>query len=164
MDRVKIAKISRLIYSVRSQQIMFDRDLAALYEVETKTLNRAIKRNQERFPADFMFQVSRGEWENLKYQFGTSSWGGDRRALPHAFTEHGIAMLSSVLNSRRAVLVNIEIIRAFIRLRRALATAPDLPTRMKNAESVISEHDRELTEHAVHLNKAFAEIRRLSKP
>lgn len=143
---------------------MFDRDLAALYEVETKTLNRAIKRNRDRFPSDFMFQVNRAEWENLKYQFGTSSWGGDRRALPHAFTEHGIAMLSSVLNSRRAVRVNIEIIRAFIRLRNALAETRDLPTRMKSAESAIAEHDCALTEHAVHFNHVFAEIRRLKEP
>ncbi|MFI5363298.1 MAG: ORF6N domain-containing protein [Elusimicrobiota bacterium] len=161
---MKIAKINNLIYSVRSERVMLDRDLARLYEVETKTLNRAIRRNRERFPADFMFQLTREEWENLKYQFGASSWGGDRRALPHAFTEHGIAMLSSVLNSRRAVTVNIEIIRAFIRLRRALATERDRPARMKSAESAIAEHDRELTEHAVHFNQVFAEIRRLKKP
>jgi phage regulator Rha-like protein len=160
---MKIAKINKLIYSVRDERVMFDRDLAALYEVETKNLNRAIKRNRERFPSDFMFQVSREEWEILKCQFGTSRWGGDRRALPHAFTEHGIAMLSSVLSSRRAVMVNIEIIRAFVRLRRALATEKDIPTRMKNAESAIEAHDRELTEHAVHINEAFAEIRRIKK-
>lgn len=164
IDGVKIAKLNKLIYAVRDERVMFDRDLAVLYGVETKTLNRAIKRNRERFPSDFMFELSRDEWEILKYQFGTSSWGGDRRSRPHAFTEHGIAMLSSVLSSRRAVSVNIEIIRAFVRLRRAVATEKDIPTRMKIVESAIAEHDRELTEHAVHINEAFAEIRRLPKP
>ena len=88
---------------------MLDRDLADLYEIETKSLNLAVRRNIKRFPPDFMFQLTREEFDSLKSQIVTSSWGGPRRALPYAFTEHGILMLSSVLRSRRAIQVNIEI-------------------------------------------------------
>ena len=97
---------------------MLDSDLAALYEVETKNLNKAVKRNFERFPDDFMFQLTKIEWENLRFQFGTSSlqYGG-RRFIPYVFTEQGVAMLASVLNSPKAVIVNINIMRAFVKLR-----------------------------------------------
>jgi hypothetical protein len=95
---------------------MLSTHLAALYNVEPRALVQAVKRNRERFPGDFMFQLTAAEWENLKSQIVISSWGGSRRAAPYAFTEHGIAMLSSVLKSRRAIQVNIEIMRAFVRL------------------------------------------------
>jgi phage regulator Rha-like protein len=109
---------------------MLDADLAALYGVETKALVRAVKRNVERFPEDFMFQLTKSEFDNLRYQSGTSrSWGG-RRTAPYAFTEHGVTMLSSVLHSERAIRVNIEVVRAFVRLRRILATHDDLARKL----------------------------------
>jgi len=115
---------------------MLDDDLAMLYEVETKALNRAVKRNLRRFPEDFMFQLSAKEFENLRYQFGTSRWGG-RRYPPYAFTEQGVAMLSSVLNSKRAIQVNIEIMRAFVRLRQMLASNAGLARKLATLEKKI---------------------------
>lgn len=94
------------IYNIREHKVMLDSDLATLYGIETKVLNQAVRRNFERFPADFMFQLTKTEFENLKSQFVTSSWGG-RRTLPYVFTEHGVLMLSSVLNSKKAIQVNI---------------------------------------------------------
>ena len=118
--------IARHILSLRDQRVMLDAELAALYGVETKVLVQAIKRNIERFPADFMFQLSAEEFANLRSQFVTSSSGyGGRRYAPYAFTEQGVAMLSSVLNSPRAIAVNIEIMRAFVRLRGLLAAIKD---------------------------------------
>jgi phage regulator Rha-like protein len=164
IDSVKIVKVAGLIHVVRGHRVMLDADLAALYGVPTKSLNLAVRRNPARFPHDFKLALTREEADSLRFQFETSKKGrGGRRYLPLAFTEQGVAMLSSVLNSDRAVRVNVEIMRAFVRLRSALAEDRDLPTRMKNAESAINEHDRELTEHAVHLNQAFAEIRRLDQ-
>ena len=104
---------------------MLDRDLANLYKVETKILNRAVKRNIKRFPEDFMFQLSKKELDNLRFHFGTSRWGG-QRYLPYAFTENGVAMLSSVLNSERAIQVNIQIMRTFTKIREILSTHKDL--------------------------------------
>ena len=113
---------------------MLSTHLAELYEVEPRALVQAVKRNIERFPPDFMFQLSKVEFENLKSQIVTSNWGGLRRAAPYAFTEQGVAMLSSVLNSRRAVQVNIEIMRAFVRLREIMATHKDLVRRLNEME------------------------------
>ena len=112
------------IFTIRGVQVMLDRDLAELYGVATGALNRQVKRNEERFPEDFMFGLSAEEWNNLKCQIGISSWGGDRQ-LPYAFTENGIAMLSSVLRLPTAIEVNIRIMRAFSAMRRfLLANAP----------------------------------------
>lgn len=105
------------IYYIREQKVMLDSDLAELYGVETRVLNQAINRNIDRFPLDFMFQLSGQEWSNLKSQFVISSWGG-RRTLPFVFTEHGVLMLSSVLNSARAIKVNIQVMRIFTRFRK----------------------------------------------
>ena len=113
---------------------MLSTHLAELYEVEPRALVQAVKRNIERFPPDFMFQLSKAEFQNLKSQIVTSNWGGLRRAAPYAFTEQGVAMLSSVLNSRRAVQVNIEIMRAFVRLRELMATHKDLVRRLNEME------------------------------
>ena len=113
--------------------MLLDADLAELYGVETKTLNRAVKRHRDRFPPDFMFQLTGEEAGNLRHQIGTSSWGG-RRYLPQAFTEQGVAMLSSVLHSKRAVMVNVEIMRAFVRLRRILATHAKLARKLAALE------------------------------
>ena len=123
----------RCILLIRKQRVMLSNDLALLYGVETKALNRAVKRNTERFPADFMFQLTRAEWTDLKCQTGTSSWGG-RRTAPYAFTEQGVAMLSSVLRSPRAVQVNIAIMRAFVRLREMLLTNADLARKLADLE------------------------------
>jgi len=113
----KPALIQNLIYEIRGQKVMLDSDLAVLYGVETKVMNQAVKRNKDRFPPEFMFQLTQLEYDNLKSQFVTSSWGG-RRKLPFAFTEHGVIMLSSVLNSKIASQINISIVKAFIEMRR----------------------------------------------
>jgi Asp-tRNA(Asn)/Glu-tRNA(Gln) amidotransferase A subunit family amidase len=127
-------RIERAIYLLRGQKVMLSTHLAVLYGVEVRVLVQAVKRNLERFPKDFMFQLTRMEFANLKSQFVISSWGGLRRATPYAFTEQGVAMLSSVLKSQRAVQVNIEIMRAFVRLRRMLASHADLARRLDALE------------------------------
>jgi hypothetical protein len=126
--------IESSILLIRGHKVILSTDLAALYDVEPRVLVQAVKRNLERFPNDFMFQLTKAEFANLKSQFVTSSWGGARRATPYAFTEQGVAMLSSVLRSTRAVRVNIEIMRAFVRLRQMLATHADLAQRLDELE------------------------------
>ncbi len=125
--------VERLIHFIRGRKVILDSDLARLYMVETKAMNRAIGRNTDRFPGDFMFRLSPQEAENLRCQIGTSSWGG-RRYLPYAFTEQGVAMLSSVLRSKRAAQVNIEIMRAFVRLRQILSVHKELARRVDELE------------------------------
>jgi phage regulator Rha-like protein len=125
--------IESKILFIRSKKVMLDKDLAVLYEVETKMLNRAVKRNIKRFPDDFMFQLTKKEFDNLKFHFGTSSWGG-QRYLPYTFTENGVAMLSSVLNSERAIQVNIQIMRTFTKLREMLATHKELKQKIEEIE------------------------------
>ena len=137
-------RIERAILLMRGQRVMLDADLAELYGVETKALNRAVQRNRTRFPADFMFRLTGKESEHLRYQIGTSSLRsqiatsrtghGGRRYFPYAFTEQGVAMLSSVLRSERAVRVNIEIMRAFVKLRELLATHKDLARKLEALE------------------------------
>ena len=120
---------------------MLDSDLAELYQVTTGNLNLAVRRNLDRFPEDFMFQLTKEEFENLRLQFATSSSAyGGRRSLPYAFTEHGVAMLSSVLNSPRAIQLNILIIRAFVRLRELLATHKDLAQKIEKLEATQKDH------------------------
>ena len=128
--------IIRKIYRFREQKVMLDSDLALLYGVETKVLNQAVKRNLNRFPADFMFQLEEEEFDNLKSQIVTSSWGG-RRKLPYVFTEQGIAMLSSVLTSNTAVEVNIRIIRIFTKLRELLSTNKDILLKLEQMEQQV---------------------------
>jgi hypothetical protein len=130
---VPVQRIERTIYLIRGQKVILDKDLAMLYQVSTKNLNKAVSRNLARFPEDFMFQLSKEEFNNLKFQFGTSSWGGARK-LPRAFTEQGVAMLSGVLRSKRAIAVNVEIMRAFVRLRQMLATNANLERRLNELE------------------------------
>ena len=134
MAAVPAERIESRIFMLRGHKVMLSPDLADLYEVRPKALVQAVKRNMERFPVDFMFQLSPGEFENLKSQIVTSSWGGLRRAAPYAFTEQGVAMLSSVLRSKRAVLVNVEIMRAFVRLRQMLAAHADLARKLAALE------------------------------
>ncbi len=121
------------IYYIRGKKVMFDRDLAKLYEVETKALNRAVKRNIDRFPEDFMFQLNEKEVEILRYHFGTSSHGG-RRYYPLVFSEQGVVMLSAVLKSKRAVRVSIQVARVFVRLREILSTHKDLQHKVEEME------------------------------
>jgi len=118
--------IEQKIYVIRGMKVMLSYDIASLYDVEVKVLIQAVKRNINRFPSDFMFQLNKSEFTNLKSQIVTSSWGGARRAFPYAFTEQGVAMLASVLKSRRAVDMSIAIVRAFIKLRELLASHKDL--------------------------------------
>jgi hypothetical protein len=132
--------IERHILSIRGQNVMLSIDLAELYDVAPKVLIQAVKRNLQRFPVDFMFQLTREEHANLKSHFVTSSWGGARRAAPYAFTEQGVAMLSSVLRSSRAVQVNIAIMRAFVKLRSLLASHRDLARRLDEMESKYDAH------------------------
>ncbi len=127
-------RIERRIFYLRKTKVIFSPDLAELYGVSVKALNQAVKRNSERFPDDFMFQLTAEEFENLKSQIVTSSWGGPRRARPYAFTEHGILMLSSVLRSPRAIQVNIQIMRAFVRLRELLSSNVELAAKLSDLE------------------------------
>jgi len=147
--------ISNTIYYIRNQKVMLDRDLASLYGIETKVLNQAVKRNISRFPEDFMFQLTETEFQNLKSQIVTSSWGGTRK-LPSVFTEHGVLMLSSVLNSEKAIQTNIQIMRIFSKVRQMLLDTTEmkldivqiqkkLENQGKNIELVFSYLD-ELTE------------------
>jgi ORF6N domain len=129
-----VERITKTILFIRGEKVLLDADLAALYGVATGTLVRAVKRNIERFPDDFMLQLTEDEWVNLRSQIGiSSSWGG-RRYAPYAFTEQGVAMLSGVLRSEQAVLVNIEIMRAFVRLREILSTHHELAKKLNNLE------------------------------
>lgn len=147
------ADIQPLIRVIRGQQVIIDRDLALLYGVETKRLNEQVKRNIERFPDDFMFQLKKEEVEILKSQNATSSWGGDRR-LPYAFTEQGIAMLSSVLKSQTAVDVNIRIMRAFVSMRHFIATNAQLFQRLETIEY----HQLEMKQHQEVTDKRIDEV------
>jgi len=131
---VPMERITQSILFIRGQKVMLSTHLAELYEVEPRVLVQAVKRNMERFPDDFMFQLNDQEFENLKSQIVTSSWGGLRRAAPYAFTEQGVAMLSSVLHSARAIHVNIEIMRAFVRLRQMLASNTELARKLATLE------------------------------
>ncbi len=127
-------RIEKRIYFIRQQKVMLSTDLAALYEVEPRVLVQAVKRNIERFPEDFMFQLSEKEFTDLKSQIVISSWGGLRRGTPYAFTEQGVAMLSSVLRSKRAIQVNIEIMRAFVKLKQMLASNAKLACKLTALE------------------------------
>ncbi len=153
MALVPMEIIQNKIFLIRERKVMFDLDLALLYRVETKVLIQTVKRNLRRFPSDFMFQLSKKEYENLRSQFVTSSWGG-RRYLPFVFTEQGVAMLSSVLNSDRAVDVNIQIMRVFIKLREMMISHKDLARKIEDLERKFSEHDKRFV-------SVFDAIRRL---
>jgi hypothetical protein len=159
----KLTQIQNMIYEIRGQKVMLDSDLAALYEVETFNLNKAVKRNMERFPDDFMFQLTKDEWENLTFQNGISSkQHGGRRFMPYVFTEQGVAMLASVLNSTKAVIVNINIMRAFVKLRHyVLSQSKDeqitelrklLMVYIENTDYKLSKHDKTIEQIIIALN------------
>ncbi len=139
-------RVTHAILFIRGQKVMLDHDLATLYGVETKVLVRSVQRNIHRFPKDFMFQLTRKEFENLRCQFGTSRFWGGRRYRPYAFTEQGVAMLSSVLSSRKAIAVNIAIMRAFVRIREILATHKELARKLEELEAKFADHDEKITQ------------------
>ena|SRR5687768_16308470 len=131
------------IYLIRGQKVMLDEDLAELYQVETRRLNEAVKRNIERFPKDFMFRLNNKEFQNLKSQFATSSWGG-RRKLPLAFTEQGVAMLSGVLSSDIAIKVHIQIIRVFSKMKELLLNNKDILLKLEKMEKDVKENKEDI--------------------
>ncbi len=154
---ITVELITNKIYLIRNEKVLIDADLAELYGVETKVLNQAVRRNLDRFPEDFMFQLSEDEFENLRSQTVTSSWGG-RRYPPFAFTEQGVAMLSSVLKSKSAIQVNIAIMRAFVQLRRFLQSHEELATKLKKLEKETIE---KFTEQEKQIQLIFETIKQL---
>lgn len=155
---IPVEVIENKIFFIRGKKVMIDRDLATLYGVATKALNQAVRRNGERFPDDFMFQLTKGEFVNWKSQFVTSS--SDKMGLrkrPLAFTEHGILMLSSVLHSPRAVQVNIQIMRAFVRLRELMITHKDLARKIEELEAKYRKHGENFV-------VVFAAIKKMLEP
>jgi hypothetical protein len=160
---VPLESIERRILLIRGQKVLFDADLAELYRVSTKRLNEAVKRNADRFPPDFMFQLTEKEAASLRSQFATSNGSGGRRYLPYAFTEHGVAMLSSVLKSQRAVQMNILIIRAFVMLREMLISHKDLARNVEELERQQKEHGRQLAAVYSVVKQLIAEPRKPRK-
>ncbi|RJQ32552.1 MAG: ORF6N domain-containing protein [Actinobacteria bacterium] len=163
---IPVERIEKSILLLRGQKVMLDTDLAELYGVETKRLNEAVKRNIDRFPADFMFQLNEEELEilksqfvtsSLRSQFATSNTKGGRRYYPYAFTEQGVAMLSSVLKSKRAVQVNIEIMRAFVKMRQLIASNKELALKLEELERKSDRHDDQIS-------AIFAAIKKLMLP
>ena len=159
---VPAAAVQARILVIRGRQVMLDQDLAELYGVETKVLTRAVRRNEDRFPPDFMFRLTAEEFADLRRQFGTSSQGpGGRRYSPFVFTEQGVAMLSSVLRSKRAVAVNIEIMRAFVEIRQAAASYEELENRISDLEKTAV---GKFGEHEKHLATLFKALKQLAAP
>jgi len=145
MDKlIAVDSIRKMIYLIRGQKVIISTDLASLYGVEVRVLIQAVKRNKNRFPADFMFQLTADESRNLKSQNVISSWGGARRAEPYAFTEQGVAMLSSVLNSKRAIQVNIAIMRAFVKLREIISAHKELLKKLDELQNKVGKHDTQI--------------------
>jgi len=153
---VSAVSIERSILLLRGQRVILGGDLAVFYDVEPRVLSQAVKRNSDRFPADFMFVLSEDEWQNLKSQNVISSWGGARSA-PMAFTEQGVAMLSSVLNSEQAIQVNVTIMRAFVRIREILSSHKDLALKLVALEQMHATHDAQI-------KAIFDAIRALMEP
>lgn len=150
-------RIEKKIYLLRGQKVMLDRDLAALYKVKTMRLNEQVKRNIKRFPSDFMFQLTKKEMNSLISQIAISKGRGGTRKAPYAFTENGVAMLSSVLNSDRAIQVNIQIMRAFTRIRELLNTHKDLAHKLDDLERKVQKHDMDI-------QMVFQVIKQLMEP
>jgi len=144
-DLIPIERIERAILVIRGHKVLLDADLATLYGVETRRLNEQVKRNIDRFPDDFMFQLTKQEFENLKSQFATSSrgWGGKRK-IPFVFTEHGALMAASVLNSQKAIEMSILIVRVFVKLRGIISTHKQLATKLAELERKLSTHDEQI--------------------
>jgi len=143
-DIVSQDVIENKIHLIRGKKVMLDSDLSDLYEVETGQLKRAVRRNIDRFPEDFMFELNKEELDILRCQFGTLRWGEHSKYLPFAFTEQGVAMLSSVLNSKLAIQVNIQIMRAFVKLRNVVADNSEIRKAISNIEKRLNIHDRQI--------------------
>ena len=156
-DLMPAERIENRIYLIRGQKVMLDKDLAQLYGVKTFNLNKAVKRNIKRFPSDFMFQLTKEEYRSLRFQIGIIERGQHSKYLPYAFTQEGVAMLSGVLNSNRAIWVNIQIMRVFVKLRQILSTHKDLAQKVKELETKYEKHD-------VEIQAVFDAIRRLMAP
>ena len=163
----ELISIQQMIHEIRGQKVMLDSDLAMLYEVEVKRLNEAVKRNIERFPEDFMFQLTHDEFSNLKSHFATSSWGGKRK-LPYAFTEQGVATLSGLLNSKIAISINIQIIRTFVKLRQLALSNIDLFGQIKEIREMLLLHiennENRFSEHSNAINNILEALYNLSSP
>lgn len=153
---IPVESIVNKIVLLRGEKVLLDQDLAEMYGVETKQLKRAVRRNIKRFPRDFIFELRKKDFENLRSHFGTSSWGGTRY-MPLAFTEQGVAMLSSVLNSDRAIEVNIAIMRAFVHLRKIIASHDTLARKLAELEHHLENHDEQI-------QAIFEAIRQLMLP
>ena len=157
---MQILRIHKKIHEVRDQKVMLDYDLAELYDVETKNLNKAVKRNAGRFPKDFMFQLTKKEWESLRFQIGTSKERGGTRYIPYVFTEQGVSMLSAILNSKKAIDVSVTIIRAFVMLRQYALNYTELKQQVKKMERVMNRKFKDVYEALNYLlnnNKLEAE-------
>ena len=155
---IPVERISSKIFLIRKEKVLLDSDLADLYGVETKQLKRAVKRNIDRFPNDFMFQLTRAEYNSLRNQIGTLKRGAHSKYLPFAFTEQGVAMLSSVLNSERAIKVNIAIMRAFVKMRKFLGSTEYLAKKLKQLEK---ETRGKFAEHQQQISMIFEAIKEL---
>ena len=160
---IPVDRVERRIYLIRGQRVILSSDLAVLYDVPAKVLNQSVKRNLERFPPDFMFQLTSREFEILKSQFVTSSWGGIRK-LPYAFTEQGVAMLSSVLNSETAIQVNIQIIRLFTKMKQLIIDNKDLWMKIEKIEQHLLKNDEEIKTVFAYLKKLLMQENKPRNP
>jgi hypothetical protein len=162
----EIIPIQNLIYEVRGHKVMIDKDLAALYGVEVKRLNEAVKRNLRRFPIDFMFQLTKEEWEvvRVRSQIATSPKGGGRQYLPYVFTEQGVSMLSSVLNSEQAITVNVQIMRTFVKMRQFALENKDLSERLAMVEKYLMQYSKDNNAEIDKINEAINYLLDITKP
>lgn len=162
----EIIPIQNLIYEIRGHKVMLDKDLATLYGVETKVLNQAVKRNVERFPEDFMFQLTLEEWEAVKVrsQIVTSPKGGGRQYLPYVFTEQGVSMLSSVLKSKQAIIVNVQIMRTFVKMRQFALENKDLSERLLMVEKYLMQYTKDNNAEIDKINDAINYLLDITKP
>lgn len=153
----EIIPIQNLIYEIRGHKVMLDNDLATLYGVETKVLNQAVKRNSERFPDDFMFQLTQEEWEVIKVrsQIVTSPKGGGRQYFPYVFTEQGVSMLSSVLKSKQAIVINVQIMRTFVKMRQFALENKDLTERLTVVEQYLMQYAKDNNKEIDKINEAI---------
>jgi len=156
-DLIQHEQIEKSILLLRGQKVMLDTDLAGLYGVDAKQLKRQVRRNRDRFPTDFMFELSKAEYDALRRHFGTLKRGKHSKYLPYAFTEQGVAMLSSVLRSKRAARVNIAIMRAFVKLRELVGAHKELAGKLAELERRVASHDG-------HIKSLFDAIRQLMEP
>ena len=159
----ELVQIKNLIYEIRGYKVMIDSDLADLYEIETKMLNRAVKRNITRFPSNFMFQLTKEEWQNLRYQFGTFK-NDIRKYTPYVFTEQGVAMLSSVLHTEKAIQINIQIMNTFVQMRQWAIENKDLARRISELETYFIEHCKDYNKDMRRIYEAIDLLMDRTKP